>query len=206
MNFYFNRMELKNADFFQWKDKKFITIREFIYLIAGYEPLPLEYEDLPNDKSDPYFHLKNETFKEFYKKVKEQSRSIPKTKTDEINFQPHPVTGETQYEVGFLIKWIEGTSIHLISNPIITAFKEQITDLNSEDSLIKKIISSKLYPVLKWIDENFYKDKKSISPSGQILCEIEENYKKRDNVNIFLSKNECELVHNFMRIIYGVKK
>ena len=34
-------MELKNADYFTWKDEIYITLREFIYLAAGYKPLPV---------------------------------------------------------------------------------------------------------------------------------------------------------------------
>lgn len=200
-------MELKSADAFRWTNKTFLTIREFIYLAAGYEPLLRGYEPLPDGDVEPNFYLTNEEFKDFYKQVKIIGEKLPKATTNEIKIEYCSTSGEPRYEVRFLMGWIEGwpteISKTLSQNPILLAFKEQTPKLVSEDTLLNKFTSCYLYPAITWVDENFYKGKKSIAPADRVFREITEKFHIKDNT---LTENECRLVHNLMRIMYGVKK
>lgn len=202
-------MELKNVNLFNWKDKTFLTIREFIYLVAGYEPLPHGYEHLPDGAEEANFHLPNLILKDFYAQIKSLSNQLPKI-TEEINVQCCPASGELQYEIEFLMEWKEGwpdeISKNLPQNEMLMAFKKQTTRLDPKNALLSKFTSSYLYPVLIWIDENFYRDKESIAPADKVFYEIKEKYNKRDGSKIFLTGNDCKLAHNLMRIIYGLKK
>lgn len=200
-------MELKSADAFRWTNKTSLTIRKFIYLAAGYEPLLREYEPLPEGDVEPNFYLTNEGFKDFYKQVKSLGKKLPTVTTNEIKIEYCSTSGEPQYEVRFLMGWLERwpkeISKKLSQNPIISAFKEQTPKLVSEDTLQNKFTSCYLYPAITWVDENFYKGKKSIDPADRVLREITEKFYTKDKT---LTKNECRLVHNLMRIMYGVKK
>ena len=147
-------------------------------------------------------------FKDFYKLIKIFGDKLPKVITEETNVQCCPISGEAKYEIAFLIKWAEKMPINLHQN-LTTTFKNQTTNLDSGDELLNKIASSKIYEPLSWIYEKHYKDKKSFPPANIVLTDIKKEFNNNSNHcndKYFLSDNECQVLHNVMRMVFDLKK
>ncbi|HEN5662576.1 hypothetical protein ACVSNX_04775 [Legionella pneumophila] len=100
------RMDLKRADYTYWNQVVFVTLNEFIYLAAGYEPLPA------GGHGTAFLNLSNNEFKEFYKKIKRIGDELPIKSTVETEVKDY-LTPEPKYEAVFLINWIKSKNIRV---------------------------------------------------------------------------------------------
>lgn len=97
-------MDLKKADFNHWNYVSCVTLNEFIYLAAGYEPLHI------GAHGNSYLNLSHSGMKEFYIKVKRlgdelPNKTIPETEVSEF------WTLEPKYEAIFLMRWAQSKNI-----------------------------------------------------------------------------------------------
>jgi hypothetical protein len=104
---------LDRADYSCWNHVTFVTLNEFIYLIAGYEPL----HNGPHGTA--YLNLSDREFKKLYKKVKRIGDELPRKTSPETEVKDALKT-EKKYEAVFLIKWArsKGIQINADYNPI----------------------------------------------------------------------------------------
>jgi hypothetical protein len=94
---------------------------------------------------------------------------------------------------------------HAEENAFIS--KENIRTSEDEEILIK-FQSSPIYDAFKWVYQKFYKDRKSFDQADAILRDITKEFnqsKNREQGELYLSQNECKLVNNLTRIIWGLK-
>lgn len=104
-----DRMDLKIADYAYWNQVVFVTLNEFIYLAAGYEPLHA------GAHGTAYLNLSNNELKEFYRKIKRLGEELPVKSTAETEVKDY-LTPEPKYEAVFLIKWIQLKNITINPN------------------------------------------------------------------------------------------
>ena len=99
-----DRMDLKRADYTYWNQVVFVTLNEFIYLAAGYEPLHA------GAHGTAFLNLSNNEVKEFYKKINRLGDELPVKSTAETEVKDY-LTPEPKYEAVFLIKWVKSKNI-----------------------------------------------------------------------------------------------
>lgn len=108
-----DQMELKKVDYAYWNYVVFVTLNEFIYLGAGYEPLHV------GAYGNAYLNLSNNEFKDYYKKIKRLGDELPAKSTSETLVKDF-LTPEPKYEATYLLKWVrsKGIQINLKYMPI----------------------------------------------------------------------------------------
>ncbi|BCA96096.1 hypothetical protein TUM19329_24570 [Legionella antarctica] len=138
---YFDHQNLKRADFLHWNQVAFVTLNEFIYLAAGFEPLHIGIH------GNGYLNLSYEKMKEFYRKIKRLGEELPlnTTKATEIKDR---MTSEPKYEAVYLISWAQskGIQVHQNYDPIISE-NRKITNLVSE-FLDRDVVSRNEFSIL----------------------------------------------------------
>jgi len=210
--------DLKRANYSIWNNDPFVTLSQCAYLAAGFEPkygIPgFNCAPLPDD------------FLAFYQSVQRLKGQLPSETNHEteVLIQGKEVT----YEAAYLVQRLKSRKIPVDPgyNPVISDRRKNLianeaiipnviddvsdkTEPEPEDELLEKIKSSKIYAPLIWIYKHHYKGKSSFASSKTIIREILAEYHIESNKNsnkIFLSKNDCELLNNFMRMIHDVKK
>ena len=118
-------VELMNkADYTHSNHLEFITLNEFIYLAAGYEPLPAGIGGFG------YVNSPSQSFIDFYKKVKRHGEDLTKITTKDTEVRWNNITGEEKYEAGYLVEWARSKNI-----PINEFYKPVLSGRRKEDLL-----------------------------------------------------------------------
>ncbi|HAU0708809.1 TPA: hypothetical protein JBH02_13560 [Legionella pneumophila] len=152
---YFDHLNLKRADFLHWNHVAFVTLNEFIYLAAGFEPLHIGIH------GNGYLNLSNEQMKEFYRKIKRLGDELPR-KTTKLTEVKSPMTPEPKYEAVYLISWArsKGIKVHQNYNPIISENRKTINLVS--DFLDRDVVSRNEFSTLLAIcnpekNENYFR-------------------------------------------------
>jgi hypothetical protein len=212
----FNTISLKKADFKYWNKISKVTLNEFIFLAAGCSPEPLGLYKFAN----------NATFIEYYEKVLRYSKDSLNSEVNKVNIEGR----ETKYLALDLIKWAKQLGIKVNSfykpkvvfisknNCLITpqSSREDFAldtqedknefNANTEDELYSKLKSSYLFEPMLLIQQKYYSEEITLK-ADFVLSEIMKlNSDKIIKSKKKLSKNDCELIHNLLRIVNGLKK
>ncbi|MDP3559297.1 MAG: hypothetical protein Q8R79_02970 [Legionellaceae bacterium] len=121
----FEQMELKKADYSFWNNVLLVTLNEFIYLAAGYEPLDV------GAHNNAYLNLTNNDFKAFYKKIKRLGEELSWKTTKETKVS-EGFGLDAKYEAVYLIKWAlsKGITVYSIYRPAKSDARERSDLLN----------------------------------------------------------------------------